>query len=152
MDVLLVVFLLISIAFSMKKGFFMEIFQLASLLIAYWAARNFYTIPADIVFVSMPNTMAKEFLSYALAFFIAFVLSLLIFSFIRKAISGDNSVRTVDKTMGAFFGILKGLIILEFILLLLLHFQIVTPEKVMKSSLIGKFLVMVSRQLGLIGG
>ena len=152
MDILIIVFLLISVAFSMKKGFFMEIFQLASLLIAYWAAKNFYTIPADLVFRSMPNTMAKEFLSYALAFFAAFVLSLLLFSFIRKAISGDNSVRTVDKTMGAFFGILKGLIILEFLLLILLHFQIVTPEKVMETTLIGKFLVMVSRQLGLIGG
>jgi len=152
MDILIVVFLMISVFFSMKKGFFMEVFQLASLIIAYWAAKNFYTIPADIVFKSMPNTMAKEFLSYALAFFVTFVLALLIFSFIRKIISGDSSVRTVDKTMGAFFGILKGLIILELTLLILLHFQIVTPEKVSTSTLIGKFLVIVSRQLGLIGG
>jgi membrane protein required for colicin V production len=152
MDVLLIVFLLISVLFSMKKGFFMEVFQLASLFIAYWAAKEFYYIPANHVFKPMANSVAKEFLSYALAFFAAFVLSLLLFSMIRKAISGDSSVKTVDRTMGAFFGILKGLVILEFILLLLLHFDIVTAEKIMETTLIGKLLVLFSRQFGIIGG
>lgn len=151
-DISILLFILLVVFFTMKKGFFMEIFQLSSLIIAYFTAKRFYAAAANLFLRSMENTGLKMILSYGIVFFVSFVLCLIIFSVLKNALGSDSGVKAVDKTMGALWGVLKALIIIEIVIILLLRFEVLTPEDVERNSLIGRLLIGISRSLNVLKG
>ncbi len=148
-DIIVLLFVGLVIFFSMKKGFFMEIFQIASLVIAYFSAKQFYAFTANTLLSTMENNRIKLFISYGITFIVTFIVSLLIFSAVKNAIGSDSGVKTVDRTMGAFWGVLKSLVILEIIVLILIRLEITDAAAIRDSSITGRLLVTVSEYAGI---
>ena len=149
-DIFLGIIVLIIMFFSMKKGFFMEIFHIFSLLIAFWTTKNYYFFISNSILKGIGNQTIRIFLSYAIMFVAVFILALIIFSKIRDYVGKSKNINTIDKTMGGLFGILKSLIIFEIILLILLKFDIFTTKQIINNSYFGKFLVIISNNLNII--
>ncbi|TYB31775.1 MAG: CvpA family protein [Candidatus Mcinerneyibacterium aminivorans] len=148
-DIFLAIITMIIVFFSMKKGFFMEIFHIFSLLIAFWITKNYYYIISNSLLKGISNSTIRVLLSYTIMFVAVFIFALLIFSKIRDYVGRSKNINTIDKTMGGLFGILKSLLIFEIILLLIIKFEILTVSQITKNSYIGKFLVIVSNDLNL---
>lgn len=147
-DIFLLIIILLIIVYSMRKGFFMEIFQIFSIIIAYWITKNYYYLISNSILKGIGNKSIRLVLSYTILFVIAFIVLLLIFSKIRDMVSYSRNVNLIDKTMGVFFGVLKSLIIFDLLIYLLIKFEILTRAEIINNSYIGKLLISISSNLG----
>lgn len=149
-DAIIAVIIVVFIIFSLKKGFFMEVFQIFSLLAAYFASKLLYKIPYTTVFRNVQPEGVKLFLSHSSVFMGVFIIVLLTFALLRKLITTDAQVKTVDKTMGIVWGTVKGLLFVELVLILLLKFDILKRDFIADKSIIGRLLIAISDALQIV--
>ncbi len=128
----------------------MEIFQVFSLIAAYFASKLLYTLPANTIFAKVTPETLRLFLSHAVMFIGTFIVALLIFAFIRKIVTSDGHVEAVDRTMGILWGTVKGILTVELILILILKFDILKRDFIAGKSIIGKLLIALTDALHLI--
>lgn len=146
-DLIFLIVTLVIIFFSMKKGFFMEIFQIFSLFIAFWISKNYSFMTANYLLSFLKSDSWRMGLSYVFTFVVIFIISLLFFSYINDKISARKSVKTIDKTMGFLFGLCKSAVIISIFLVLLVKFDIIDRHAIVSSSKVGKFLFILIDKL-----
>ena len=149
-DAIIAVIIVLFILFSFKKGFFMEVFQIFSLLGAYFASKLLYVLPYRTIFKNVQPETVKLFLSHSSVFMGVFIIVLLTFALIRKLITTDTHVKAVDRTMGVVWGTAKALLFVELVLILILKFDILKKDFIADKSIIGRLMIAVSEALQIV--
>lgn len=121
LDLIIIMTLLISVIYSLIRGFVKEIFSLLSIIVGIFVSIKFYhlfSIPIDRL-INRPN------ISKVAGFFLCFIIvSLgisLAGSLIRRLLKTAN-IFWMDRLIGAGFGIVKGVLIWSTILIFLIIF------------------------------
>lgn len=100
----------LSVLLSMMRGFVREILALASWVIAFFVAKMYVLELAPL----LPNAIPNASLRYLAAFIILFLATLLICSLLAIALSQifkQIGLSWLDRVLGAFFGLARGLLI-----------------------------------------
>ena len=133
-DLSIIAVILISAILAFSRGFFQEVFALFSwtgaVIISYFFSYNFF----DFFNVIIDNILISKIISYLTVF----ILSIFFLSFISKKISGkvkNSSVGMVDRSLGFFFGITRGYILLSLCLYGFFKIQNDYPNWVEKSKM-----------------
>lgn len=139
-DIGVVVILLISAGVSFFRGFIREVLTifgvLGGALIAFMFGddlkpimRGWFGITEgkepEKLFDAVPMTIVADISSYAAIFIIVFLLLQLASYFLSSAVKASG-LGPVDRTLGVFFGIARGIVLLG---VLYLPFQLILPEE-----------------------
>lgn len=107
----------ISLLVSMMRGFVREILSLVSWVAAFFVAKIYTMQLAPLLPESIPN----EALKFMAAFLILFIATLLVCSLLSIALSHifkKAGLTWLDRSLGAVFGIVRGLVIIGVLVLL----------------------------------
>lgn len=107
----------LSILLSMMRGFVREILSLASWVAAFFVAK-IYTLELAPL---LPQAIPSESLRFLAAFLILFLATLLVASLLAIALSQifkQMGLSWLDRSLGAFFGLARGLVIICVLVLL----------------------------------
>jgi len=107
----------LSILLSMMRGFVREILSLVSWVVAFFVAK-FYTLELAPL---LPKEIPSESLRLLAAFLILFLATLLVSSLLAIALAQvfkHLGLNWVDRFLGAFFGLARGIVIVGVLVLL----------------------------------
>jgi membrane protein required for colicin V production len=107
----------LSVLLSMMRGFVREILALASWVVAFFVAKAYVLELAPLLPQAIPNTSLR----YLAAFIILFLATLLICSLLAIALSQifkQIGLSWLDRILGAFFGLARGILIVVVMVLL----------------------------------
>lgn len=107
----------LSILLSMMRGFVREILSLVSWVVAFFVAK-FYTLELAPL---LPKEIPSESLRLLAAFLILFLATLLVSSLLAIALAHvfkHLGLSWVDRFLGAFFGLARGIVIVGVLVLL----------------------------------
>lgn len=107
----------LSVLLSMMRGFVREILALASWVIAFFVAK-IYTLELAPL---LPQAIPSESLRILAAFLILFLATLLVTSLLAIALSHifkKMGISWLDRFLGAFFGLARGIVIVGVLVLL----------------------------------
>lgn len=107
----------LSVLLSMMRGFVREILALASWVIAFFVAK-IYTLELAPL---LPQAIPSESLRILAAFLILFLATLLVASLLAIALSHifkKMGISWLDRFLGAFFGLARGIVIVGVLVLL----------------------------------
>ena len=107
----------LSVLLSMMRGFVREILALASWVVAFFVARAYVMEVAPL----LPEAIPNDSLRYLAAFLALFLASLLVCSLLAIALSQlfrHVGLSWLDRGLGAFFGLARGLLIVVVLVLL----------------------------------
>lgn len=116
-DIAVIAILAISVALAVWRGMVREIFSLASWLGAFWISKEF----AGVVSGWLPTSVSNPGLRLVIGFVGLMLLSLLVFSLLTMFMVHLVKVaglKTSDRTLGAFFGLVRGVVIVVILVLL----------------------------------
>ena len=111
-DLSIIAVILISAIFAFSRGFFQEIFSLISWSGAVGISYFFSFYLFDFINMIIGNLLISKIISYL----VLFILSIFFLSFISKKVSGkvkNSSVGMIDRSLGFFFGITRGYVLLS---------------------------------------
>jgi membrane protein required for colicin V production len=107
----------LSVLLSMMRGFVREILALASWVVAFFVAKAYVMDVAPL----LPEAIPNESLRYLAAFLVLFLVTLLVCSLLAVALSQlfkHVGLSWLDRGLGAFFGLARGLLIVLVLVLL----------------------------------
>jgi membrane protein required for colicin V production len=107
----------LSVLLSVMRGFVREILALASWIIAFFVAKAYVMELAPL----LPEAIPNDSLRYLAAFVIVFLATLLICSLLAIALSQifkHVGLSSLDRVLGAFFGLARGLLVVVILVLL----------------------------------
>lgn len=116
-DIAVIAILLISVGLAVWRGMVREIFSLASWLGAFWISKEF----AGTVSGWLPASVSNPGLRLVIGFISLMLLSLLVFSLLTLLmvhLVKIAGLKTSDRTLGAFFGLVRGVVIVVILVLL----------------------------------
>lgn len=116
-DYVVLVIVGVSVLLSVMRGFVREILALASWIIAFFVAKAYVMELAPLLHEAIPN----DSLRYLAAFIILFLAALLICSLLAIALSQifkHVGLSALDRVLGAFFGLARGLLVVVVLVLL----------------------------------
>lgn len=116
-DYAVLVILGLSVLLSMMRGFVREILALASWVIAFVVAKTYVVELAPLLPEAIPNVSLR----YLAAFIVLFLATLLICSLLAIALSQifkHVGLSWLDRILGAFFGLARGLLVVLVLVLL----------------------------------
>jgi membrane protein required for colicin V production len=116
-DLVAALVVVISIAFSIWRGFVREVLALASWILSFWLARLFAAVVAG----WLPGSWTHQGLRIAIGFVCVMTVSILVLSMVSLLIVHLVKVaglRSPDRMLGALFGLLRGVLILVILVLL----------------------------------
>jgi membrane protein required for colicin V production len=115
-DIGVVATLLLSVGFAIWRGLVRELFSLAGWIGAFWIAKEF----AGVVAGWLPASITNEGLRLVIGFLGLMLLALLVFSLVTLLMVHLVKVaglKSSDRTLGAFFGLVRGLVIVVVLVL-----------------------------------
>jgi membrane protein required for colicin V production len=133
LDWILALVVLFSVLSGAGEGLTKGIIGLASLIVGVAVAAAGYHSLGD----SLGSLIHSRELAYGLAFFILFVLVLVVGGLVARAaekLVNTAGIRWLDRLLGLFFGLLRGIIVDAVIVMALLAFAI-NPEAIRHSQL-----------------
>jgi membrane protein required for colicin V production len=116
-DIAVIAILAASVGLAVWRGMVREVFSLVSWLGAFWISKEF----AGIVAGWLPASVSNPGLRLVIGFVSLMVLSLLVFSLITVLMVHLVKVaglKTSDRTLGAFFGLVRGVLIVVILVLM----------------------------------
>lgn len=116
-DIAVIAILLLSVGLAVWRGMVREIFSLTSWLGAFWISKEF----AGVVSGWLPASVSNPGLRLVIGFVSLMVLSLLVFSLLTILMVHLVKVaglKASDRTLGAFFGLVRGIVIVVILVLL----------------------------------
>ena len=138
LDIAIIGLILISVLVGFIRGFTKELMSIASWVISIYLAFNFYE-PAAKYFSQFVN---QEILSNIIGGGAIFVVSLFIFSLIgyliSKAVSASG-IKGTDRVLGAVLGVVRGVLIIGFLIVISSIFNVQNREVWQQSQLIDHF-------------
>lgn len=111
LDWVVVLILSVSTIFGLFRGFVAEIFSLASWVVAFLAAKWGAVLIGPALPIGTESEDLHYFAGFVVMFLIVMVLVLLLGRLIKGAL-GMVGLGGVDKLVGGFFGLLRGVVIL----------------------------------------
>jgi membrane protein required for colicin V production len=133
LDWILALVVLFSVISGAGEGLVKGLVGLASLIVGVAVAAGGYRSFGD----TLGSWIHSRELAYGLAFFILFVLVLIVGGLVAAAVEklvNTAGIRWLDRLLGLFFGLLRGIIVDAVIVMALLAFAI-KPEAVRRSQL-----------------
>lgn len=132
LDILIVIIVLVPVIIGLSSGFLKNLFGFTAIILGLFIATNFNSeIAGFFSSMGLPSQIANGF-----AFLGVIVFFYILGGFIAGKISNLNRLTsTVDRFLGALFGILQGLLIASVILLFLKFFNFISDEGVSNSLL-----------------
>ena len=115
-DLLIVVVLVISVVSAFVKGFFVEVFSLAGVILGLFIAAANYAIWAPWVLRVVPNREIANLVAFLLIALLVMVLAGLLGRLLRSLVRGVG-LGIVDRLLGAGFGLVKGCIVVTLVLM-----------------------------------
>lgn len=115
--------ILLSILFGILKGFVRELIGLIFLILAVYCSLTYHADFSKLFLASIDDPEVSSFLAFLLIFFGLLVVGSLI-GYLIKKIFILGPMKSVDRLLGAFFGVLRGLVISSVILMGLIVFPI----------------------------
>lgn len=115
-DYLIIGIIVISSGISIVRGFIKEVLSLFSWILSFWVALMFYS-HLSTLFVSYIETPS---IRYFVAFFILFVVTLVLGALVNHMISQlveKTGLTGTDRSLGVVFGILRGVAIVTLLVL-----------------------------------
>lgn len=107
LDLVVIAVILLSALFGFARGLVKE-----ALSIAAWIGAGFVTVySASDVF---PRVIPKSQVAQVIAFVVLFLVALVVLSFIGSMVTArvrQSTLSTLDRTLGVFFGILRGVLL-----------------------------------------
>uniref|UniRef100_A0A7C4U9G7 CvpA family protein n=1 Tax=candidate division WOR-3 bacterium TaxID=2052148 RepID=A0A7C4U9G7_UNCW3 len=114
-DVIVLLFSLIFLAYGFKNGFLLEIAGILGSIIAIILS---YLYPIH-RFIKFKEQLPSYILSFIIYFLVIYIIFILISHFLRKTPLGF-----IDRLLGMVFGFLKGIVICSLILLIISFFPV----------------------------
>ena len=140
LDIVIIVVVLISIVFGLKRGLIREVFALLALIVGIIIATRSYPEGAKILSHFINNSNVAHLLSFIVIFF--FVGAFFIFTgiLIRKLIQ-IAQLGGVDRLGGGVFGFLRGGIIVGVALVFVTKYPVYGSEKWIKDAVLAPFFI-----------
>lgn len=116
-DFIAIAVVAISAVFGLWRGFVREVFSLVSWIAAFWLARTF----AGVVATWLPASLTHHGLRTIIAFIAVMLVSLLVTSLISMIIVHlvkAAGLTASDRSLGAAFGLIRGVLIAVILVLL----------------------------------
>jgi len=116
-DIVVIAVLAISVGLAVWRGMVREVFSLVSWLGAFWISKEFSGIVAG----WLPASISNPGLRLVIGFVSLMLLGLLVFSLITMLLVHLVKIaglKNSDRTLGAFFGLLRGVVIIVILVLL----------------------------------
>lgn len=117
-DFLVFLIIVLSVIISLMRGFVKEAFSLAGWLVSLWIAMSFSSGMAEL----FGDAISDLTLRLLAAFVLLFVMSLVIFAIINYfavQMVQRTGMTEIDRTVGAVFGFLRGILLVTVIVMLL---------------------------------
>ena len=111
-DILAAVFLAVSAAWSLYRGFVQEVFSILSLIAGYAAAAAFYKPLGDHFSAVGGSPLVSQAGAVFLIFFATVIAVAVAGGYIRRAARLSGAVSAADRISGAALGVVKGALIL----------------------------------------
>ncbi len=138
LDIAIIGLILISVLVGFIRGFTKELMSIVAWVVSIYLAFNFYE-PAAKYFSQFVN---QEILSNIIGGGAIFVVSLFIFSLIgyliSKAVSASG-IKGTDRVLGAVLGVVRGVLIIGFLIVISSIFNVQNREVWQQSQLIDHF-------------
>lgn len=115
-DVLIIGIILCSTVLSLLRGFIKELLSLASWITAFFVASTYYPY-VDPYLHSITNDQLRFFISVAVIFFVTLIVCSIV-AHVLSDIIVQNAVSSIDRILGAAFGVARGIFIVVAILFL----------------------------------
>lgn len=116
-DIVVIAVLLLSVGIAIWRGMVREIFSLLSWIASFWVAKEFTGVASG----WLPAAIANPGLRLVVAFVGLMLVSLLVFSLLTMLLVHLVKVaglKTSDRTLGAFFGLVRGAVIVVILVLI----------------------------------
>jgi membrane protein required for colicin V production len=115
-DLLIVAVLVTSVVSAFVKGFFLEVFSLAGVVIGLFFAGANYSGFAPLVMLLVPNREAANLIAFLVIAMLVMLLAGLLGRVLRGLIR-QVGLGIVDRIFGAVFGLVKGCIVVTLVLM-----------------------------------
>ncbi len=142
LDFLFAVIILVSTISALMKGLVREIISLVSLIAGFVLAVLYYRIPASWL-AEFSRTEAVADLLGFLIIFVGIILIGAIAAFLVNRFVKAASLKWIDRTLGAIFGLLRGWVISSILVVALIAFPV--RENLMARSFLAPFLLAGAR-------
>lgn len=123
LDISFIIAIFLSIILGIVKGFLRELIGLIFLFLAVYCSITYHAQVAGAIFSSIEDTDVSFFLAFLVVFFGLLILGSLM-GYTLKKVFIMGPLKSVDRIMGAFFGLLRGIVISCVILMGLIVFPI----------------------------
>ncbi len=117
-DIGLLLFMALSIVVGLMRGVVFEILALAGWLVAYWAAQFFTPLVQPYTLIGSPGSALNHVAAFAAVFFVSLLLWGLGARLVRVLIRA-TPLSSVDRLLGACFGLVRGVLLLLVLALVL---------------------------------
>jgi len=145
LDIIIVVIMVISICYSIYRGFIREIFSLLGIIAGFIAASQFYLVGANYLKQWIENPSISKIISFLAILIIVTIGVSLLGRLIRKLIKAIK-LGWLDRLIGGCFGFVKGLFIVCILLLILIAF--LSPQsRILAESKLSPYVITMSRVL-----
>jgi membrane protein required for colicin V production len=115
-DLLIVAVLVVSVVSAFVKGFFVEVFSLAGVILGLFVAAANYGRGAAWVLRVVENRQAANLIAFVVIALLVMVLAGLAGRLLRTVVRGVG-LGIVDRLLGAAFGLVKGCIVVTLVLM-----------------------------------
>ncbi|AKZ65908.1 CvpA family protein [Candidatus Palibaumannia cicadellinicola] len=137
-DYLIILIIIVSILISIIRGFIKETLSLTTLVCAFFISGNLYKDIA-ITFTKVEEPIIKNIIAIVLLFIATMIVGKII-NIITQSLVERTGLSGIDRVLGVFFGLLRGILIVSVVLLFIEKLTIVTANPDwQQSQLIPKF-------------
>ena len=146
-DAVVLAVVVLSAGVGFLSGFVWQILRMVSVVVAFWVAARFHGALAGHVAGDVADP-ARLALSFAGLFVAVVVAGYLLMLLIREPVNAMKP-EPADRILGAFFGVLKGLLICGVVALTLLHYggEHTAARKLVRGSVSATFTARCVRSL-----
>lgn len=123
LDWVLIAILLVSVVFSVVKGFTRELISLGALIWGFLLACWFYPVLGARLLPYARNGEVASLVAFLLILFGVMVLGALVASLAKKLVE-KSGLRWFDRLLGASFGLVRGLLVCVILILVLAVFPV----------------------------
>jgi membrane protein required for colicin V production len=132
LDIVLAVILLVSVLGGLRKGFSREIIGLAAALLGLLAASQFYRLAGQSLKPYIPQEALSSVAGFLVIFFAVLIAGSIVSTIVRKILK-TAGLSTVDRLLGAFYGLVRGSLVAVAVIVGLKTFT--TTEAVVQSRM-----------------
>ena len=148
-DNLILTIIAISSAFGVRRGFIKEIMSLLSWIAALLVSRVYSESLASILGNLIDNPSVRYVIAFSVLFVVIFMLGTLLNHFMSKLLA-VTGLKTLDRLLGAVFGVARGTVIV-LVVLFILNVFVSESEWWQQSTLIPYGMVLIEESQFFIG-